>query len=454
VFNLSQVTLFGSRASKRAEVEQTPRNRHGFRNFLITIFAILTFFEGFYFYLCYTNNGFVSRWRNIYVQTALSTLSHQWLATDLLPARVVGETINRIDEGRKQQIDLNSSWNIPTQDQQTTKPSAIDTIIEKTQSSEGETAQPDSDANLPYWVRKDREGAEAFFELFYEVDPVTMLDYLDANPDVMDNGWAGINIDKAGLDQDGTSITTTNGDQVLAINAVDGVLLIRVKGNSWQGILAIVKDPSRVGMRWSSGIGSYGQTVKTIAEANGAILGVSGSGFVDPNGTGNGGTLIGYAMCNGEAKGRHSLPGYKRIELRKDNRFYIVDAPSNTHDDTTDASEFTPALIVDGEVVISEYTDWNGNHPRTILGQCANGDIMMLDVEGRGANGSLGVSVYVCANLLHDYGCVQSMNLDGGSSSIMYYNGRSITVCSNQTLVDGRYLPNAWLYFPAGTELD
>ena len=62
---MSQVTLFGSRASKRAEVEQTPRSRHGFRNFLITIFAILTFFEGFYFYLCYTNNGFVSRWRNI-----------------------------------------------------------------------------------------------------------------------------------------------------------------------------------------------------------------------------------------------------------------------------------------------------------------------------------------------------------------------------------------------------
>ena len=451
---MAYATSRSSQGARSSGVRAKSRKRHRFRNFCITVFSVLVFFECLYFWLCYTDNAFVSRWRNIYVQTALSTLSHQWLATDLLPAKVVNVTIERIDEGRKQQIDVNSSWNIPSQEQET-KPSVVETIIEHAaESGDSSSTEPDENGNLPYWIRMDREGAEEFFDLFGEIDPVSMLDYLDANPEAMDHGWAGINIDKAGLDQNGTTITTTNGDQVLAVNAVDGVLLIRVRGSSWRGILAIVKDPARVGARYSAGIGSYGQTVKQIAERNGAILGVSGSGFVDPDGKGNGGQLSGYAMCDGVAKGRHALPGYKRLELREDNRFYIMDAPANTTDGTTDAVEFTPALIVDGDIVISEYTDWNGNHPRTILGQGSNGDIMMLVIEGRGAAGSLGVSVYVCAQLLHDYGCVQSMNLDGGSSSIMYYNGRSITVCSNQVLTDGRTLPNAWLYWPAGTELD
>ena len=460
MFNLSNVTLFGNQGSRQpgnkpkrqssgSHAAARPVRTHRLRNFFITLFTLIVLLEGFYFYLCYTNNAFISRWRNIYVQTALSTLSHQWLATDLLPAKVVNATIERIDAGRKEQIDVNSSWDLP--EQHVEKPNVVETIIDQYKPP-AEEDKPDEVETLPYWIRIDREGAETFFDIFGEIDPVTMLDYLDANPEVMDNGWAGINIDKAGLDQNGTTIYTTNGDQVLAVNAVDGILLIRVKGNSWRGILAIMKDPSRVGMCWSAGIGSYGQTVKQIAERNGAILGVSGSGFIDPDGTGNGGTLAGYAMCGGNARGYHAGGGFKRLELRSDDRFYITDAYLPTNDDTTDAVEFTPALIVDGNVIVTEYTDWNGQQPRTVLGQGLNGDIMFLDIEGRGAGGSLGLSTYICANILYDYGCVQSMNLDGGSSSIMYYNGRSITLCSNSSLTDGRYLPNAWLYWPSGSE--
>lgn len=43
------------------------------------------------------------------------------------------------------------------------------------------------------------------------------------------------------------------------------------------------------------------------------------------------------------------------------------------------------------------------------------------------------------------YDAVQACNLDGGSSSIMYYNGRKITKPSAGDKENGRTLPNAFL---------
>jgi exopolysaccharide biosynthesis protein len=38
------------------------------------------------------------------------------------------------------------------------------------------------------------------------------------------------------------------------------------------------------------------------------------------------------------------------------------------------------------------------------------------------------------------------MNLDGGTSAIMWYDGEYITKCSNQNLPEGRPLPTAFVY--------
>lgn len=427
---MSNITLFGSRSHRKTTVK--PRNKHRLRSFFIVLLCIVLLGEGVYFYLCHTDNAFVSKWRTIYIQTAMSTMSHQWLATALLPEKVVNDAVALMQQGMEDQIGQNSSWDIPDQTPDKPEPPVVE--------------DPGEDESISYWIRLDPDGAAAFFERFWEIEPESMLSYLDAHPEAMDNGWAGLHIDEAGLDQEGTSIQTINGDQVLAINAYEEILLVRVTGSTYRGILAVAKDPSRLGMRWSAGIGSYGQTCKTICERHDAILGVSASGFHDPEGMGNGGTLIGYAMCNGDGKGRHSLPGYKRIELRSDDRMYIVDAPTSTHPDATDATEFQPALIVDSRVIVDETCDWNGMHPRAIIGQSELGEIQMLIIEGRQVH-SMGVSVVDCAEFLSTYRCAQAMNMDGGATAMMYYNGRSIISCSNTTLEDGRTLPNAWCYF-------
>ena len=119
------------------------------------------------------------------------------------------------------------------------------------------------------------------------------------------------------------------------------------------------------------------------------------------------------------------LGGYgdKRLELREDDRMYIVDSADDLNPATRDACEFSPALIVDGENVAGNST-WNSPNPRAVLGQ----------------------SVKAVADKLEQYGCVQAMNLDGGTSAIMYYKGKNVTRCSNTELPNGRNMPTAWVY--------
>ena len=271
-----------------------------------------------------------------------------------------------------------------------------------------------------------------------------MQDYLNDHPDALSDGWGAININEAGLDESGTSIQTIHGDQVLALDASNGVLLVRINLGSSRGIMAICKDTSRLSLRAASTLPATGQTAGNICDANNGILSITGSAFLD-DGTSNGGQISGLAVCNGVEMGSR-LGGYgdKRLELRNDNRMYIGDSASAVDSDTRDACEFRPALIVDGENVAGNST-WNSPNPRAVLGQSAKLETMMVVVEGRLLD-SPGCGVEDIADKLEEYGCVQALNLDGGTSAIMYYKGEYVTRCSNTALPGGRTLPSAWVY--------
>ena len=66
-------------------------------------------------------------------------------------------------------------------------------------------------------------------------------------------------------------------------------------------------------------------------------------------------------------------------------------------------------------------------------------------VDGRQFH-SFGISIERCAEIMESYNAYQASMLDGGSSSVMVYQGREIT--SPTTLSqnpEGRYLPDAFL---------
>ena len=66
----------------------------------------------------------------------------------------------------------------------------------------------------------------------------------------------------------------------------------------------------------------------------------------------------------------------------------------------------------------------SGANPRTAIGQRADGTVLLLVTDGRGASGHLGATAADLIKIMKEYGAVNAANLDGGSSSSMYYNGK------------------------------
>ncbi len=337
--------------------------------------------------------------RDMYIETALGTMEHKWLATALIPGDIVLEVKREMDAARAAQLGQNSS-----------------------QWETGETAQ-------------NRD----FFELFPELDEAAFRAWAPVPEEQLDEFY----VNYAGLDEVGLDLRTRQGDQVLAIDAANGLLVIRIREEFFRGVLILGKDPSRLACAAAEDWGTTGQRAGEIAAASNALVALTASGF-EADGP-EGAYQTGAAMCGGQIYGEHLKPGYKRIELRSDDRLYVADAPTPFHPDCTDATEWTPALIIDGEIVVTKEDHYNARNPRCCLGQGKDGTVLMLCIEGRYFD-SLGATAPECAEILARYGAYQAMNLDGGTSAILWYDGKYITRCSDPGLPEGRLLPNAWIY--------
>ncbi len=90
-----------------------------------------------------------------------------------------------------------------------------------------------------------------------------------------------------------------------------------------------------------------------------------------------------------------------------------------------------PVLVQGGKQVITNDEERmfmgkarHDRHPRTAMGYTADGDLIVLAVEGRNKGIAEGASLVHLANILVDLGCIEALNLDGGGSSCMLINGK------------------------------
>lgn len=94
----------------------------------------------------------------------------------------------------------------------------------------------------------------------------------------------------------------------------------------------------------------------------------------------------------------------------------------------SDAVSAGPALLKDGAVNITadEEVFFGSSipevHPRTAAGRAADGDLILMVVDGRQAI-SRGVYLEELARLMRSVGAVDALNLDGGGSSALVVNG-------------------------------
>jgi exopolysaccharide biosynthesis protein len=264
------------------------------------------------------------------------------------------------------------------------------------------------------------------------------------------SGYRLIPQNEATVGGDGTSIYTKNGDQIVVIDAENGILIAIVKGDGYEGKLAIIKDPAQVRLGVASTIGSHGQIVGQIAKDNHAILAMNASGFADPEWKGNGGQVVGLLIADGKTYNGHVGNGYLNIGFDYNDRLYI--GLSTKEVEYRDAVEFIPAIIINGEDVTDGSTGF-GIQPRSAIGQAENGSVFLLTIDGRQVGYSLGTTVGVCAEIMLRYGAVQASNLDGGSSTIMIYRDEIITRPSSTTNL-GRYVPDAFIVDYAASDTD
>jgi hypothetical protein len=72
-------------------------------------------------------------------------------------------------------------------------------------------------------------------------------------------------------------------------------------------------------------------------------------------------------------------------------------------------------------------------HPRTAVGLRADGTWVFVVVDGRQPQISIGINLKDLAELLLSLGCVDALNLDGGGSSTLVYQGRTVNSPSDAT---------------------
>ena len=110
-----------------------------------------------------------------------------------------------------------------------------------------------------------------------------------------------------------------------------------------------------------------------------------------------------------------------------------------------DAVTFGPFLIVNGKPAQVKGNGGWGYANRTAIAQRKDGIVLFLVIDGRGANGSDGISIADMITLFEKYGAYNAANLDGGGSSVLTIEGELINSPRGFGYTGERYLPNAWI---------
>ena len=214
------------------------------------------------------------------------------------------------------------------------------------------------------------------------------------------------------------------------------------------GYYLVIKDPTRVKVGVTSKLNEEGQTTSQIAENYDAIAAVNGGAFVDQSSTsqwtGNGGIPSGIVMSGGEVIHDDLGEGNKTELLAIDKQGVMIVGKYSLEElkekDIQEALSFGPTLIVNGKMTPMSGDGGWGVAPRTAIGQRQDGAIILLVIDGRGV-GSLGATLKETQEILYQLGAVNAMNLDGGKSTTLYYDGEVRNTPSNS--MGERAIPTA-----------
>ncbi|GLC30636.1 phosphodiester glycosidase family protein [Clostridium omnivorum] len=201
-----------------------------------------------------------------------------------------------------------------------------------------------------------------------------------------------------------------------------------IKGKNFNGVLLEIANPKKIALGYSLQGSKPNKTTSEIAKSYGAAAAINGGGVLidaadnkafagmgihdgnivysnmkDEKSTE---TFIGFNQDGKLIYGKYTLAEVKKLGIKEGITLSMG------------------ISLVENSKPITLSSDF-GVNPRTVIGQKADGTVIMLTINGRRED-SIGASLSEVQKILLEYGAVSAINLDGGSYSSMYYNGSVI----------------------------
>lgn len=233
--------------------------------------------------------------------------------------------------------------------------------------------------------------------------------------------------------------------------------VIEISGRTFYGTLLIIKDPSRISLATKYPWETYGSTLEELVKSVGAVAGINGGLYNSYNNTG--GMPYGVVVADGEILYNDPawFSGLVLIGFTEDDILQIVSIDGMSaseietliremkfrdavtfQEESSDTNNHFVQLVINGEAREMNGMG-SGLNPRTAIGQREDGAVLMLVTDGRGKSGHLGASASDLISIMLEYGAVNAANLDGGSSSCMYYENKYL-----MTSVTFYYSNDSW----------
>lgn len=229
----------------------------------------------------------------------------------------------------------------------------------------------------------------------------------------------------------------------------DRIEMIDIDTGRFKGKLLKIYNPKRVKMVTTKDLFKAGEKTSDIGKRVGAVAAINGGGFDDPNGKGNGGFPQGITIHEGKVlTGKTITYPMDIIGINKNGLLVIgkYTTAQLVEFGVREAVTFGPQIIKSGKRMVRGNGGW-GIAPRTAIGQTKDGVIIMLVIDGRQIS-SVGATLRDVQEIMLDYGAVNAANLDGGSSTTMYHQGKVVnSPCSP---FGERYVPTAFVVMPSG----
>lgn len=195
----------------------------------------------------------------------------------------------------------------------------------------------------------------------------------------------------------------------------DSTLTLKnIDSSRFKGFLLEIPDPHRVHVATAENMDEKGDTTSGIAERVGAVAAINAGGFYDANGTGTGRQPYGFILHDGK---------------------YLLGQDASDEEE----NEFV-GFTKDGNLIVGNYSKAELKEKDVVEG-ISFGPALIVNCRQPGY--SVGATLRDIQNIMYEEGAVIAANLDGGSSSTLYYNGKVINKPAD--LLGERMIPTAFV---------